>query len=171
VVARTDGVVVRDDGEALPGMGADRFEHQQPRGRARVSTADEQALGYQTVERVEAGTGDHLRRLDSSAAGEDGESREALLLRVVEQSVTPVDGRAPRPLTRGGVAQARTECTEGRAEPFGDLLRRQQCAPSRRQLDRERQTVDAPADLPHGRDVALVEREVGVMRCSEPGTS
>ena len=81
----------------------------------------------------------------------------------LEQLVAPVDRRAQRLLARGRVARARAERAERRVQAFGDLAGRQQPAARGRQLDRQRQPVDAPADLRDRRGVAVVELEVGIV--------
>ena len=158
VVALADGVAVGGGGEALAGVGADRLQHPQPGGRVRVLAAHEQALGDEPVERVEAGAGDRLGRLDGGAAGEHREAREARLLVVAEQRVAPVDRRAQRLLAGGRVAGAGAERGERGVQALGDLAGREQPAAGGRQLDRERQPVDAPADLRDRGRVAVAER-------------
>ena len=124
-----------------------------PAGSApsRLPAAHEQALGDEPVERVDAGAGDRLRRLDGGAAGEHREAREARLLVVVEQVVAPVDRRAQRPLAGGRVARARAERAERRVQALGDLAGREQPAAGRRQLDRQRQPVERAGRSPRPR--------------------
>ena len=147
IVVLAHGLDVGRGGEALAGVGADRLEHPQPGWRERVLASHEQALGDQAVERVQSGGGDRLGRLDGRAAGEHREPREAALLVVAEQLVAPVDSGAQRLLARGCVARARARRAERGIEAVGDLGRRQQSAAGGRELDRQRQPVDAPADL------------------------
>ena len=124
--------------EALGCVGADRFQHPQPRRRMRVLSAHEQALGDKPFKRVEIGGRDRLSRLHRGAAREDREARETRLLRVAEQLVAPVDGRAQRLLAGGRVASPCAECAKHGMQPLGDLAGREQTAAGRRQLDRER---------------------------------
>ena len=128
-----------------------------------MPAADEQALGDQAVERVESGGGDRLGRLHGRAAGEHREAREAPLLGVAEQVVAPVDRRAQRLLARGRVAGAGAQRAERGVEALGDLGRRQQSAAGGRQLDRQRQPVDAPADLRDRGGVGVAQVEVGIV--------
>ena len=97
------------------------------------------------------------------AAGEHREAREARLLVVAEQVVAPVDRRAQRPLACGRVAGAGAQRAERRVEALGDLAGRQQPAARGRQLDRQRQPVDAPADLRDRGGVGVAEAEVGIV--------
>ena len=70
------------------------------------------------------------------------------LLVVAEQLVAPVDRRAQRLLARGRVTRAGTQRAERRRRGARAIsARRQQPAAGGRELDRQRQPVDAPADL------------------------
>ena len=68
-----------------------------------------------------------------------------------------------RLLTRRGVARTGAGRAERCLEAVGDLGRRQQSAAGRRQLDRQRQPVDAPADLSDRGSVAVAEVKAGVV--------
>ena len=128
-------------------------------GRRALPAAHEQALGDEAVERVEAGAGDRLGRLDRRAAREHREAREARLLVVAEQLVAPVDRRAQRLLAGGRVAGAGAERAERGVQALGDLGGRQQPAAGGGQLDRQRQPVDAPADLRDRGGVAVARAQ------------
>ena len=85
--------------------------------------ADEQALGDEPVERVDAGAGDRLGRLDSGAAGKHREAREARFLVGAEQLVAPVD-RGPQSLLAGGrVPRRGAESAKRAVQAFCDLCR------------------------------------------------
>src|SRR5512132_2740034 len=77
---------------------ADRLEHPVPL----AGVADE-VLVDQRFERVNVRIGDSLTRRERAAAGEDGEAGEECLLRVRQQVVRPLDGRAQGLLARVGV--------------------------------------------------------------------
>ena len=164
IVVLAHGLDVGRGDEALACVGADRLQHPQPGGRAHVLASHEQALRDQGVERVQSAAGDRLGRLDGRAAGEHREAREAPLLVIAEQLVAPVDGGAQRLLARGCVARAGARRAERGVQAFGDLGRRQQPAAGGGQLDRQRQPVDAPADLRDRGGVAVAELEVGIVR-------
>ena len=72
-------------------------------------------------------------------------------------------GRAQRLLAGGRVARAGAERAERGVQAFGDLGGRQQPAAGGRELDRQRQPVDAPADLRDRGGVAVAEVEVGIV--------
>ena len=163
VVALADGIAVVGCREALGGVGADRLEHLQPGGRVRLPPAHEQALSDEVVERVEVGAGDRLGRLDRRAAREHGEAREARLLAVAQQLVAPVDGRAQRVVAGGRVASGGAGSAECHVQTFGDLGGRQQPAAGRGELDRQRQPVDAPADLRDRGSVAVAQIKRGIV--------
>ena len=85
----------------------------------------------------------------AAASGEDRETCEGRGLLLVEERVAPVERRPHRLLARRGVPRTRAKAGEDALEPAGDLLGRQQARPCRRQLDGQRQCIDA---LTHGRD-------------------
>jgi hypothetical protein len=69
--------------------------------------------------------------------------------------MAPADGGAQRLLTRGRVARARAGRAERGVEAVCDLGRGQQSTAGGRQLDRQRQPVDAPADVRDRAGVAV----------------
>ena len=113
------------------------------------------------IECVETCVGDGLGRHHRCAAGEHGKAREALLLLVVEQVVAPVDCRAQRLLTGGRVAGTGAQRTEDDVQALGDLAGRQHAAAGGRQLDRQWEAVDAPADLRHDGGLASARSKPG----------
>jgi hypothetical protein len=107
---------------------------------------------------------------------------------LAKQLVAPIDGGAQRLLACGRVARARAQRTERGVQAFGYLGGGQQRAASGGQLDRQRQPIDAAADLCDGSGVltpqakarvvasrALAEQRDGVnvgqriRRCRRPG--
>ena len=120
---------------------ADRLEH--PVALVREA---EQALLDERLQRVEVGAADLLGRLERAAAGEDGEARGRALLLLGEQVVAPVDRRPQRLLARVGVAAALEE-VEPLREALEDLPRRERLRARGGELDRERQVVEARAEL------------------------
>ena len=105
---------------------------------------------------------DGLGRGERAAAGEDGEAREERLLVGAEQVVAPVDRRAERLLAGGQVARAAGEEVEALLEPGEQRLGREQLRTRGGELDRERQAVEADADLGDRRRVRVRDREVGL---------
>jgi hypothetical protein len=162
VVALANRFPVVDGFELLPGVLPDRFQHSQSAGSVGLPTAHEQALGDEPVERVDAGAGQGLRRLDGGAAGEHREAGEARLFVLPEERVAPVDCGAQRPLARGRITRRRAQGAERVVQAVGDLTWRQQAAAGGGQLDREWEPVDASADVRHrgGRSVAHLERRI-----------
>ena len=76
--------------------------------------------------------------------------RNAACSSEVEQVVAPLDRRAQRPLALGQVARAAGEERERRVEPLQQRRRGEQPHPRGGELDRERQVVEATADLADG---------------------
>ena len=104
-------------------------------------------LSTQRGDRVDVGAADRLGRLERAAAGEHGEAREQVLLGRREQVVAPRDRRAQRPLPLGRRPRAAGEQGQPLLEPFEQGRRREHLHARGSQLDRERQAVEAPADL------------------------
>ena len=159
-VALTHRFAVWNGREALGCVRPHRFQHPEPGGPVFLAAAHEQALGDEPVERVDAGAGDRLRRLHGGAAGEHREAREARFLVVAEQAVAPVDRRAQRLLAGGRVARPCAESVERAVQACGDLCGGEQPATRRRELDRQRQPVDASADLRDRVDAAVARRQI-----------
>ena len=74
-------------------------------------------------EGVEVGVADLLGSLEREAAGEDGEAREELAARGVEEVVAPLDRRAQRALALGRVARAARQQRERRVEALEQRAR------------------------------------------------
>ncbi len=83
-----------------------------------------------------------------------------MLFRVVEQVDAPFDGCAERALTFGEIDRAGTQRVEHVLEPSEQRIRFEQSGARRGQLDGERQTVEAPADLDNRERVVLGQGEV-----------
>ncbi len=87
-------------------------------------------------------------------------------LRVVEQPDAPFDRRPQRALALGKIDRAGTQGVEATFEPSEQCARFQQPCASRGELDGERQTIEAPADLDDGQRVVLGQRR---SRSGRPG--
>ena len=85
--------------------------------------------------------------VERATAGEHGQACEEILLGRREQVVAPGDRGAQRPLPLGGRAGAAGEQWQSLLEPLEQHRRRERLDARGSQLDRERQTVEAPADL------------------------
>jgi hypothetical protein len=127
--------------ESLERELADRLQHPE----AAVPEPDE-ALVDERLEHVQIGAADGLRCFESAAAGEHGQAGEESLLLFGQELVAPGDGRPQRLLACLGVAAA-PEQIEPLGEPLQDLGRGEHARPRRGQLDRERQVVQAAAQL------------------------
>ena len=109
------------------------------------------------VERLEAADG--LGGVEREAAGEDAELGEQPLRRRVEQVVAPVDRAAQRLLAARDVARAGAEEVEPAREAVEDRGGGEDLAAGGGELDRQRQAVEARADLLDQPLVVLAERE------------
>ena len=127
------------------------------------SAADEETLGHEPVERVEVGAGDRLDRLDRRAPGEHGHAGKAGLLVVVEQAVAPIEGRLQRLLAGRRILWPAAQRAQRHFQASGDLARGEQGATRRRELDRQRQPVEPPADRHRRSDAVVAQLEVGVV--------
>src|SRR5207237_3440746 len=88
-----------------------------------------------------------LRRVEGAAAREDCEPGEEALLVRAEEVVAPVERRPERLLVLGGVAAAAGEEREPVPEPRQKRHGRQELRPRGGELDREREPVEAAAEL------------------------
>ena len=96
---------------------------------------------------------DLLGGFERPSAGERREPPQQPALGVREQVVAPVEGRFQRRCRPIGVRSRPREQSKAIVEPGVDLLDRQDLQPRRRQLDRQRDAVEPPADLGHGAGV------------------
>ena len=110
------------------------------------------------------GRADGLDRFEREAAHEHAQPREQVLLGVVEQAVAPEDRVAHGLLALGQVGPARSRELERVVEAAKQVLRLHQLDARGRELDRQRQAVQAVTDLRHGRRVVLIDLEVGTHR-------
>ena len=162
-VAPFDVGPVRPGGEAFGGELLYRSEHAEP--RSGVGHVDgHEAVPGEHVEQVErpvlGEVGDVHGRFDGPSLDEDRQGRQHLLLGVLQQSDAPLDGRAEGALALGEIDRPGTQGVETTSEPGEQRSRIQQPAARRRELDGERQTVEAPADLRDGHRVVLGQGEV-----------
>ncbi len=133
--------------ELLEGVLADGLEHEEPVVADRL----DEAVVDERAKIVEVRIADFLGRLQWERAGEDREAGEKLAGARFEEVVAPLDRRTQCPLALGGVAGTARQDGERRVEPLEEPLGREQLRPRRGQLDREREAVEAAADLLHGR--------------------
>ena len=131
-----------DVGQMLEGVLTDRLEQREAAGRAAAHEAlvDERCDGLHV-------TAERFGRVDREAAGENGEPRQQVALVRLRELVAPVERRAQRPLAFGQVAGASREEVERLLEAAGDRPDREELDPCCGELDRERQPVEATADL------------------------
>ena len=132
-------------GEALACEFADRLEHREP-----PLPFPDEALVDERGQGVQVALAHGLGRLERPAPGEDREPRQSLLLVLLEQVVAPGDRRPQRLLPFGCVPGPAGEEREPLLQPSEQGIGRQDLDARRRQLDRERQAVEAAADLGHG---------------------
>jgi hypothetical protein len=127
-----------------------------PSGRA---AAEQAGLDQGAQRRQEIGGGPERRpadgrgRLEGAAADEHAELAEQRLLVRSEQPVAPADGSPQGLVALGLVRPARDQQVQCVAEPRHQHLRRQHLHPGGRELDGQRQAVQASADLGHRRGV------------------
>ena len=110
------------------------------------------------MQAVDLGARDVFGRLERAAATEDGKPPKQRLLVVGEEVVAPLDRRAQGVLARLDIAAA-LEQVEALPEPFEDLRHREDARARCGQLERERQLVEAAAQLAD----RLVGREPGAI--------
>ena len=103
------------------------------------------------------------RRLGRRAGCEHAERGECLLRRRRQEPEAPLQGGAHAPVLRGGVAATAAEQVQDLVEMPEHLGRGHDPGSSRRQFDRQRQTVEPDAELGDGGEV------VGTLAVAEPG--
>src|SRR5688572_10074523 len=94
---------------------------------------------------------DRLRRFQGEAAGEYGQPAKQRLLVRPEQREAPVQRRAKRAMVRQRSAAPPGEETQRVVEAAGDLRGGEHADACRSELDGQRDTVQAAADLLDGR--------------------
>ena len=119
-----------------------RLEHPE----ALVAPADE-ALVDERLERVEVRVADRLGRRERAAADEDREPREDPLLVVVQEVVRPGDRRTQRLLAADRRLGRRCSRSRRSPEALDELPRREHARSRGGELDRQRQVVEAAAEL------------------------
>ena len=149
-------------GEAIEGELAQRLQQAQPGScarrltgpRVRLDLAPDEAVVDQRLQTVEGldrqpatGRADGDGRLDGAAPGEDGQAPEQGPLVHGQQVVAPGDGRFQRLVALGQIARAAGEQGQGAGEAGQDVLGREQAGTGGGQLDGQRQSVEAPADV------------------------
>ena len=104
-----------------------------------------------------------LRRLQIRSAGEHGEPREGRLLAWRQQAMAPRERGAQGTLALGHVAHRRAQRIQAVGDEGRELRRRDEADSPGRQLDGERQAVNAAADLCDRGCVAGARREGRVL--------
>jgi hypothetical protein len=94
-----------------------------------------------------------LDRLQRRSAREHREPLEEAALRLVEQSVGPVDRRLERPVSGRGAPAGDLQQPEELVEPGRDVRGGERARPAGGKLDRQRQAVEPPADLGDGAEL------------------
>ncbi len=159
--------------EAFERVLADRIEHGEARFAIRKLSWPHQTLvaeRRQAVQRVKIlvilRNADSFGSLDGPATNKDRQACEELLLSVRKKVVAPVDGRPQRLMPFVVVAGTARQHAERVAQPLEQRLRRGELATRRRQFYRQRQPVEAGADLSHRGRVRVGYLEV---RFNPPG--
>jgi hypothetical protein len=115
------------------------------------------------------GIADRFRRLEGESSGEDAESAEECLLLGSEQAEAPVDRAPHRVLPVRHVPRTRGEEVEALIETSKKCAGRHHANARRRKFERQRQAIEAPADLRDraGIVIAESERRIGRFRTSD----
>ena len=160
------GLAVAALGEPLERVLPDRLEHSEAGIAFGHALGAKQAVVQERldpVDQVQVEVGGHGRgAVEREAADEHAEAGEERLLVGREEVVAPVDRGAECsvPLGQTGTRH-RLQQLESAAEPLEDRARREQLDPCRSELERERQPVEAKAELGDRLGVLIGELEVG----------
>ena len=153
--------------EALPRVIPDGGEQAVARAAGRLLDAQQRLVGQprQQVQNVPGRNvtpGCHpFGRPERESAGEAGQPAEDRALGLGEQVVAPVEGRAQGLMAARRAAGSPGKDGEDVVEPLRQLGGRQNPHPRRRQLYRQRQPVQAAADLQDGGGVVVADPERG----------
>src|SRR5262249_2954269 len=164
-VPTADRLAVAPRGQTLERVVTDGLEHPEARLVAARMLGREQAVAEERLDSLQdVEVGSLCYRLcapEREASHEDAEIREELLLPRVEEVVAPPDRAPQRPLSLG---QARSwrgpEQIEPGVETLDQRARRKQVAARGCELEGERKTVEADAELHDGGGIGLGELEV-----------
>lgn len=140
--------------QAVPGLGR------------RQGLDDDHGLVHQPAEQVEhilrrkpVTSADILGRLKLEPPGESGHAAEEHPLGLGQQVVPPVERGTECLVVWQAGPRPSGEQPEPVFEPGGDLLDRQHLGPRRGQLDRQREAIEAPAQLDDCADVGAGDRK------------
>ena len=159
-------VAVAALGQQLERVLTDRLQHPEPRVATGHWLGPKQIVVQERVHAVGdielAISGDGRATFKGEPADENGETCEERLLVHRQEVVAPSDRGAQRPMALGNI---RTRLGLQKLEPAGrgdqDLARREQLDACRRELECERQSVEAHAECGDRLGVHLRERELG----------
>ena len=153
-MAGADPLLLAGGGQLLQRQLADRLEH----AEARPVDPDQVLLGERHEPAVAADVGG---RAGGPPAREHAEPREPALLGRRQQVVAPAQRVAQRALAGVHVARPVREQLEPALQPGQDLVGVERADVRRRQLDRQREPVEARADPADGLGVGVGQREPG----------
>ena len=125
---------------------ADRLKHPVALLSEAAGATAKQTLVEERAERVEIRVANSFRGLERAPAAKDAQAGEQPLLLLLEQIVRPRDRRPQRGVPLVGVPGA-LQYIEAVTEPFEELLRCQQLRPCRRELESEREAIQALAEF------------------------
>src|SRR5882672_588253 len=169
-VTAAKGIRLARVDELLTRVLADRLEHRVPRRPASVLHHHERLVD-EVCEKLEDGlafnsiaAADGLGCLERAATDKDGQPAKEEALAFGEEVIAPVDEPAKRLLARDGVSAAAGEEAEPVIEPFGDLGDRENSYAGGRELERQRDAVQAAADSYHVGRVLFGKRELRLKR-------
>jgi hypothetical protein len=159
-------------GEALESELPKGLEHPQPWLAVLVFALAQEALPDERRHSVEYRrlltglSADRLDGVEPAASGEHRKRREEAPLLVRQEVVAPLDRGPEGLLSLVRVARAAGQKRETLVQSSRQRLRGEQLEPRRRELDREREPVEPPADLEQGGGVLARRPEFGLDRSS-----
>ena len=114
---------------------------------------------------------DARQQVERPAAREHGEQAEEPLLVRRELVVAPLDGRLKRLMTRHRGPRSAGQQAEAIVEPLADLIDREHLDPRGRELDRQRNAIEPPADLGDSCALAAVSSKSATTLCARSTNS
>ena len=151
-------------GEPVQAVGAQALQHHVagPAIRTGPRRHQQRAVDQMQHSQLGGGPGDRRCTLQGERAREDCQPPEHLLLMLIEQLVAPVHGRRQRPLPRRRGPVGPGQQREPVIEPLQQLCHAECLHPRRRQLDRQRHSIQPPHQPLHQRARLTIQSEMRV---------
>ncbi len=138
----------------------DRLQEPEPGLAVRIGSLFEKTAFDQRLQQIEFRVADRLHCVEAAAVDEHGQASKQASLVLVEQVVAPGDRRSEGLLALLEITSAAGQHAQPLVQAAEQGLRREHNDSRGRELEREREPIDASADLCNRCDVVSCRREV-----------